>query len=71
MTYDDNDLQKYDGRKLSERFKEPVLSLDFVKSYNFPENSHIKSIVRGGLSREVWNITPHTPFNKLGCCNIC
>ena len=36
MTYDDNDLQKYDGRKLSERFTEPVLSLDFVKVIQFP-----------------------------------
>lgn len=69
MTYGDNDILKYDRRRLSERFIEPVRPLNFKKTFNFPENDHISSIVRGRLSRVVWNKTPHTPSNELRCCD--
>jgi disulfide oxidoreductase YuzD len=69
MTYGDNDILKYDGRRLSERFIEPVKPLDFKKANNYPENDHISSIVRGRLPRVVWNQTPHTPSNELRCCD--
>lgn len=69
MNYGDNGLVKYDDRKLSERFTEPIIPLDFKKTYDFPENDHVSSIVRGKLNNVVWGQTPHTPSNKLKCCD--
>lgn len=69
MTYGDSGLVKYDDKKLSERFTTPVLPLDFKKSYDFPENDHVSSIVRGHLPWVRWNATPHTPNNVLRCCD--
>ena len=69
LTYGDNNLVIYDGKKLCERFTEPIKPLNFTKSYSFPENDHISSIVRGKLPKVVWNSTPHTPSNALRCCD--
>ena len=69
MNYGDNDIVKYDDRKLCERFVEPIKPLDFHKAYDFPENNHISSIVRGKLHNITWNNTPHTPSNLLKCCD--
>ena len=69
MCYGDNELIEYDDRTLSERFKNPIEPLTLKKSYNFPENDHIKSIVRGGLCL-MWKGTSHTPFPyRLKCCD--
>lgn len=61
-TYGDNDLLDNDGRDIVDRLKNPITPYDF-KSLNstIPENNHIKSIVRGGLSALTWNKNPHTP----------
>jgi disulfide oxidoreductase YuzD len=69
MNYGDNDIVKYDGRKLSERFVKPIYPLNFKKTYDFPENDHISSIVRGKLNNVEWKKTPHTPSNELKCCD--
>lgn len=71
MCYGDNDLVYYDNRPLTERFTKPVEPLYFKHGYDFPENNHIKSIVRGGLDGIRWTATPHTPNNVLRCCNGC
>lgn len=69
LTYGDNDLIYYDGRKLKDRFIRPVYPLDFRRDYDFPENNHISSIVRC-KNKLFWNDTPHTPNNiNLRCCN--
>ena len=44
----DNNLVKYDPRPLMERFTE-AMPLDKKIQYNFPDNCHVKSIIRGGL----------------------
>lgn len=67
--YGDNNLIHYEDKPLRERFKEPIMPLDFKYGYNFPENNHIKSIVRGGLEGVIWNATPHTPNGIARCCN--
>lgn len=67
--YGDNGLLDSDGRSVVERFKEPLMPLDYCTRER-PWNDHIKSIVRGGLSSIKWNATPHTPTSrKYACCN--
>ena len=55
--FTDNGLTHYDPRPLKERFTE-VMPLDTHVKYNFPENDHVKTFVRGGLG-EVRFIGPH------------
>lgn len=69
MNYGDNDLVKQSDELLCERFKTPILPLDYTKLYNFPENDHIVSIIRGHLPEVKWDGTPHTPTNSLNCCD--
>ena len=57
-----------DGRPLLQRIKMP-LDVNSKTIYGFPDNFHIKSIVRGGLDELRWNDTPHTPSIKGDCCN--
>lgn len=47
MIYTDNDLVINDQRPLLERFTTPM-EYDKHGTYNFPENNHVKSIVKGG-----------------------
>ena len=54
--YGDNDLLDNDGRNVVERFVEPL------PDDNPTENSHIKSLIRGGLSYVRWE-NPHTPIS--------
>lgn len=69
MTFGDNGLVKYEDKPLTERFPQP-LPFETKIAYDFPENAHISSIVRGGLEELKWEGTPHTPFpNSLRCCD--
>lgn len=70
MVYGDNEMLDSDGRNVIERFKDPIIPYDFQTKYlNFPENCHIKSVLRGGLYDIVWN-NPHNPDNEYyKCCN--
>ena len=72
MVFGDNDLLDDDGRSVTERFKNPVLPLDFVASSyvkDRPMNDFVKTIVRGGVSSFIWS-SPHTiRSNYLRCCN--
>ncbi len=55
-----------DGRGVKERFTEP-LPLDKAVQYDFPNNNHIKSIVRGGLGEISFGRNPHIP-DTARCC---
>ena len=68
MVYGDNDLLEDDGRSVMERFKNPVLPLDF-STMGFPENNHVKTLIRGGMPYQRW-CNPHTIISDyLLCCN--
>lgn len=69
LIYGDSEKIFYENIPLVERFTQPVQPIDYKKTFNFPENCHVKSIVRGGLESVKWNSTPHTPSNSLKCCN--
>ena len=69
MNYGDNNQLRYECKPLRERFKEPI-SFDKCVAYDFPENNHIKTILRGGLDDILWKSNPHTPCpSELRCCN--
>lgn len=57
MVYTDNNLVKNDGKKVLERFTTPM-DYDKCVTYKFPENYHVKSILRT-RNGFVWNGTPH------------
>lgn len=71
MVYGDNEMLDNDGRNVIERLSCPIQPFHFCSQYSdIPENNHVKSIVRGGLSLIDWIETPHTPVSKiLRCCN--
>lgn len=71
--YGDNDkLYKEEGSCLK-RFLIPKED-NFCFNYNFPENRHVKSIIKGNLKNISFASNPHTikntnPIIKLKCCN--
>lgn len=70
LIYGDSGNIRYENKPMVERFKVPVQPVDYKKTFDFPENCHVKSIVRGGIKNLKWNGTPHTPTNNdLKCCN--
>ncbi len=64
--YGDCGLVYDDGRDVKERFTEP-LPLDKAVQYDFPNNDHVKSIVRGGLGEMRFGRNPHVP-DTARCC---
>ncbi len=68
MCYGDNDMLDTDGRPCQERFLKP-LPYDIRRFKDFPENNHIKSIVRGNLKHINWRYITHTPWCFYRCCN--
>lgn len=71
MTVGDNGLVKYDDRPLHVRFPNEI-DHNAKIAYDFPENFHISSIVRGGRNDVVFNKVgwAHTPVSDtLRCCN--
>lgn len=68
MCFGDCGLLVDDGRDCLERFKTP-LPYDFKTGYPFPNNNHIKCIIRGGLDDIRWISTPHAPLTKYKSCN--
>lgn len=57
-----------DGRHIRIRLNS-YLPIDSKVSYDFPENFHTKSIVRGKLNNMIWNVTPHVPYVEGNYCN--
>lgn len=82
LLFGDNGLIINDKRKLSERFTTPIYPLDKLirfKEINWPENCHIKSLVKGGLnnlfnkiifSKNVLYITHSPIINNLRICHV-
>ena len=69
MTFGDCGHLTYEDKPLIERFPRPI-PFDTKVAYDFPENAHVSSIVRGGLKEVLFRGTPHTPYpNNLRCCN--
>lgn len=68
MMYGDNGLVYYEYKPLAERFKEP-LPYDSCLQYEFPENNHVKSIIKGGIENFKWEGNPHTPNIDMKCCD--
>lgn len=68
MCYGDNDMLDSDGRSCQERFVKP-LPYSTRRFKDFPENNHVKSIVRGGLRHINWKYVTHTPWCFYKCCN--
>lgn len=68
MCYGDNGMLDNDGRPCQERFATP-LPYDIRRFKDFPENNHIKSIVRGGLKHINWRFIAHTPWCFYHCCD--
>lgn len=68
LLFDDNNLVYYESKPVLHRFTKPKTPIDFKAYYNFPENFHIKSIVRGG-NKIKW-MSVHTPCGLPNCCNV-
>lgn len=67
MMYTDNGLVVNDKRPLMDRFVTPM-EYDKCVGYGFPENNHVKSIVRGRIGGFRWTGTPHTPNINIRYC---
>lgn len=76
MVYDDNNLLDNDGRKVIERFTRPKTPFNYRKTnswHTFPDNYHIKSLIRGNLKHINWLSaeSPHTPKSLFyKCANL-
>ena len=68
LLFGDGGQLRNDGRGILERITQPI-DINHCTLYNFPDNFHSKSIIRGGLPLVNWAGTPHTPTNNLKCCN--
>lgn len=67
MCMTDNDLVHYDPRPLVERFTQ-AMQPDKPVQYSFPDNCHVKAIIRGGLDVRFCG-NPHTPDTPLKAYN--
>ncbi|MGV8093839.1 MAG: glycosyltransferase family 2 protein [Mangrovibacterium sp.] len=68
MCYGDNDIVEYNSNKVLDRFTQP-LPLDKHIQYDFPENNHVKSIIKGGLDLKGVPIIPHSPPGSFRICD--
>jgi hypothetical protein len=68
MCYGDNDIVEYASNKVVNRFVKP---LDFNKhiQYDFPENNHVKSIIRGNIDLSGVLIVAHSPSGNFKICD--
>lgn len=67
LVFGDDGEVSSNGNPLLFRIKHP-LDLRLTTTYDFPDNFHVKSIVRGGLDSVEWTYTPHTPIITGRCC---
>lgn len=68
LIFGDGDMVYNNGLPLLMRIKVPT-DVNLSTIYNFPDTFHVKSIVRGGLSKITFSQTPHTPVDDIRCCN--
>ena len=65
---DNNQIEADYSRPMQERFTQPC-PVDIKVQYNFAENFHIKSILKGGLENATFGGNPHCCDTPLKCCN--
>ena len=46
------------------------MDYDKIVTYEFPENNHVKSIIKGGITNLTWNATPHAALNIIYCNSV-
>lgn len=69
LNFGDGGQAKSDGRPLLERIQTPI-DVNHKTDFPFPDNFHIKSIVRGKLDYMEFTNTPHAAVVKSNkCCN--
>lgn len=68
MCYGDNDIVDYTSNSVLERFTKP-LPFDKHIQYDFPENFHVKSIIKGRLNLTGVEIVPHSPSGNFRICD--
>lgn len=68
LCYGDCDNIRYEDKPIQERFKYP-LPIDLKVQYNFPENRHIKSFIKGSLDNVKFFCNPHCTDGHFKCCN--
>ena len=68
MYYGDNGNVRYENKPLTERFTKPT-DYNLKVAYDFPENYHIKSIIKRGINNFRWLKNTHSPGIGLKCCN--
>ena len=66
MCMTDSGMIRDDGRPMMERFTE-AMPYDRPVQYDFPDNNHVKSFVRGGLGRFSFRKNPHVPDTARRC----
>lgn len=66
LNFGDGGYLKSNGRPLMERIQQPI-DVNLATDYNFPDNFHVKSIVRGGLDYMEFQMV-HTPKIHGYCC---
>ena len=65
--YTDNNDPYYREGNVIDRFPTPMND-DVCCEYDFPENNHVKTIIRGGLNNIMFG-NPHCTRNVIRCCN--
>lgn len=68
MCMTDSNLIQYEDKPLMERFTE-ACDKDICVQYKWPENMHVKSLIRGGLPNVSFYGNPHTVSTNILCCN--
>lgn len=68
LLFGDSGQLQNDGRGILQRLTQH-LDINHKTLYDFPDNFHSKSIIRGGLKNVHWGGTSHTPVCNLKCCN--
>ena len=68
LLFGDSGQLRNDGRGILQRLTQH-LDINHKTLYDFPDNFHSKSIIRGGLKNVYWDGTSHTPECNLKCCN--
>ena len=67
LNFGDSGQLRYVDAPILQRLTQPI-DVNSKSDYDFPDNFHIKSIVRGGLDYCEFNLT-HTPKTPGRCCN--
>lgn len=68
LIFGDGGQVRTDGRGILQRITQP-LDVNNKTFYEFPDNFHVKTIIKGGLTNVKWDVTSHTPIGGFRCCN--